>query len=100
CLEECASSGVLRAERQSVSFRHELARLAIEESLAPDRRVMLNRKALAALADPPTGVPDFARVAHHAEAAADAGAVLRFAPAAAERAASLGAHREAAGQWA
>ena len=99
-LEECASSGVLRAERQSVSFRHELARLAIEESLAPNRRVTLNRKALTALADPPTGAPDFARLAHHAEAAANAVAVLQFAPAAAERAASLGAHREAAGQWA
>ena len=41
-----------------------------------------------------------ARLAHHAEAAGDADAVLRFAPGAAARAASLGAHREAAAQYA
>jgi tetratricopeptide (TPR) repeat protein len=35
---------------------------------------------------------------HHAEAAGDAKAVLRWAPRAAERAASSGAHREAAAQ--
>ena len=46
------------------------------------------------------GSPDLARLAHHAEAAGDAEAVLRFAPEAAERAASLGAHREAAAQYA
>src|SRR5690606_33871346 len=48
------------------------------------------------------GVPDAdpARLAYHAEAAADAAAVLRYAPAAAERAAGLGAHREAAAHYA
>jgi hypothetical protein len=83
-----------------VAFRHELARLAVEDGVALDRRVELHRKALAALADPPGGSPDLARVAHHAEAAGDAEAVLRFAPAAAVRAGSLGAHREAAAQYA
>src|SRR5262249_54565855 len=43
--------------------------------------------------------PDLARLVHHAEAAADTDAVLRFAPAAAARAASLGAHREAAAHY-
>src|SRR6185436_14105386 len=37
--------------------------------------------------------------AYHAEAADDADAVLRFAPAAAEYAASIGAHRESAAQY-
>ena len=83
-----------------VGFRHELARLTIEESLAPDRRLALHRLALAALAAPPVGSPDLARLAHHAEAAGDAGAVMRYAPAAGERAAELGAHREAAAQYA
>ncbi len=44
-------------------------------------------------------MPDLARLAHHAEAAQDGAAVLRFAPAAATRAASLGAHREAVAQY-
>ena len=42
---------------------------------------------------------DFARLAHHAEAAGDTDAVVRFALPAAERASSMGAHREAAAQY-
>ena len=99
-LEECLASGILRAEPAGVAFRHELARLALEESLAPNRRAALHRKTLAVLEQPPGGSPDLAALAHHAEAADDATAVLRFAPAAAERAARLGAHREAAAQYA
>ena len=85
-LDECMASGMLTSEPAGVAFRHELARLAVEESVAPDRKLELHRRALAALADPPDGAPDLARLAHHAEAAGDADAVLRFAPAAAARA--------------
>jgi len=99
-LEECLSCGMLVFEAQGARFRHELSRLAIEEAIAPNRRVELHRKALTALADPTTGAPDVARLAHHAEAAGDTAAVLRFAPAAAASAAALGAHREAAAQYA
>jgi DNA-binding CsgD family transcriptional regulator/tetratricopeptide (TPR) repeat protein len=98
-LEGCLASGMLTAQRGSVGFRHELARLAIEDSLAPNRAADLHRRALHALAEPPAGPPDLARLAHHAEAAGDAEAVLRFAPAAAARAASSGASREAAAQY-
>jgi DNA-binding CsgD family transcriptional regulator len=99
-LEECLRSGILRSTPEGVAFRHELARLTVEESLAPNRRVALHQKALAALADPPSGAPDPARLAHHAEATRNAEAVLQYAPAAATRAASLGSHREAAAQYA
>jgi ATP/maltotriose-dependent transcriptional regulator MalT len=99
-LDECLTSGMLTAEPLGVAFRHELARLAVDESVALDRKVGLHRKALAVLADPPVGALDLARLAHHAEAAGDADAVLRFAPAAAALAASVGAHREAAAQYA
>ena len=99
-LDECLASGMLVAESAGVAFRHELARLAVEESLSPQRRLDLHRQALAALADPSAGGPDLARLAHHAEAAGDIDAVLRFAPAAAARAGSLGAYREAAAQYA
>jgi DNA-binding CsgD family transcriptional regulator len=93
-LEECLGAGVLKSERSGVAFSHELARLAVEEALAPTRRVDLHRKALAAFAA--AGTRDPARLAHHAEAAGDAEAVLRYAPPAAARASALGAHREAA----
>ena len=99
-LEECLAAGMLTPVPGGVAFRHELARLAVEESLPPNARLALHRKALAALASRPEGAPDLARLAHHAEAAGDAEAVLRFAPEAAVRAASVGAHREAAAQYA
>jgi DNA-binding CsgD family transcriptional regulator/tetratricopeptide (TPR) repeat protein len=99
-LDECLTSGMLRADPGGVVFRHELARLAIEDSVPPGRKHELHRTALAALAEPPGGTPDLARLAHHAEAAADADAVVRYAPAAAARATALGAHREAAAQYA
>ncbi len=97
-LGECVSSGMLARQNGAVAFRHELARLAVEESMAPDRALHLHRRALAVLASPPHGSPDAARLAHHADAANDAEALLRFGRAAGERAAALGAHREAAAQ--
>ena len=100
CLEECLSSGMLTSTADGVAFRHELSRLTIEGTLAPYRSAVLHRSALAALQQPPAGVPDPARLAHHAEAAGDGAAVLEFAPAAAARADAVGAHRQAAAQYA
>ncbi len=79
-LDECLSAGVLVSDDTGVAFRHELARLAVEESLSAPRRVELHRSVLETLSDPPYGSPDFARLAHHAEAAGNAEAVQRFAP--------------------
>ena len=95
-LDECLTSGMLEPVPDGVAFRHELARLAIEESIPLHRKVALHQKALAALSNPTAGTPDLARLAHHANGAADIDAVVRFVPAAASRAASLGAHVEAA----
>ena len=97
-LDECLASGMLTGG-EVVDFRHELARLALEDSLPSRRRVDLHRRALAALAAPPTGGLDLDRLAHHAEAAGDADAALEYSTAAAERASSVGAHREAAGHY-
>jgi ATP/maltotriose-dependent transcriptional regulator MalT len=99
-IDECLTSGLLIATREALAFRHELVRLAIEDSLRPDRRAALHAAVLAAF-ERASAVPvDVARLAHHAEGAADAGAVLRYAPAAARRAAALGSHSEAAAQFA
>ena len=98
-LDECLGSGMVVLAGGRVEFRHEIARQVVEESLPPGRRAGLHRAALAGagLARRP---PDLARLAHHAEAAGDAEAVLRYAPAAAEHAAAAGARREAAGLYA
>ena len=75
-LEECLASGMLVEGPSAVEFRHDLARLAIEESLGPRRRLASTaaRSPRSRAAD---GAPDAARLAHHAEAAGDGDAVLR-----------------------
>jgi DNA-binding CsgD family transcriptional regulator len=95
-LDECLASGMLEATGPRLRFRHELARLVVEESASPVRRVAVHRRALALLTD--RGA-DPARLVHHADAAGEVAAVLRWAPLAAERAAAAGAHREAAAQY-
>jgi ATP/maltotriose-dependent transcriptional regulator MalT len=99
-LDECIASGMLTSDAAGVAFRHELERLAVEDSFPVHRRVEMHRKALARLADTPGGEHDLSRLAHHAEGAGDGAAVLRFAPEAGDRAAALAAHREAAAQYA
>jgi ATP/maltotriose-dependent transcriptional regulator MalT len=98
-LEECLASGMLIDGPAGIAFRHELARLTIEASAAPDRTLALHRRALAALAESPAGAPDPDRLAHHAGAVGDADVVLRYAPEAAARAAAFGAHREATAHY-
>jgi DNA-binding CsgD family transcriptional regulator len=100
CLDEALASGVVTAGSNSVRFRHELARRAVEQAAAPHDVAALHRLALAALIARPAEQLDPARIAHHAEAADDGQAVSRFAPVAALRAARHGAHREAAAQYA
>jgi DNA-binding CsgD family transcriptional regulator/tetratricopeptide (TPR) repeat protein len=98
-LDECLASGVLTAGRADVAFRHELARLAIEDAIPPHRRLALHRQALDALAAHGPRAR-LALLAYHAEAAGDAAAVLEWAPRAGELAAATGAHREAVAQYA
>ncbi|HEY2636548.1 MAG TPA: AAA family ATPase, partial [Solirubrobacteraceae bacterium] len=98
-LEETVASGMVTEDAGSVSFRHELARLAVEDSIPAHRREALHRRALELLGEPPEGAPDPARLAHHAEAVGDAALALQFAPLAAEQASRLGAHREAAAHY-
>jgi DNA-binding CsgD family transcriptional regulator len=98
--DECIACGMLQSRGDQLAFRHELAREAILDTIAAPRRRALHARVLQALASPPTGTLDLARLAHHGEGAADAGAVLAHAPAAGARAATMGAHREAAAQYA
>lgn len=95
-LDACLEAGVLRVDREAVAFRHELARLAVEGALTPNRRRALHAEVLAALRER----GDLSRLAHHAEEAGDVDAVLRYAPAAGAAAAAASSHREAAAQYA
>lgn len=95
-IEECLDSGLLVAGRDMLSFRHELARVAVEQSLSALRAQDLHARVLARLIQQGDGLAPLARLVHHANLAGDAGAVLRLAPQAASEARGRGAHREAA----
>src|SRR5919198_2496112 len=97
-IEECVERGMLRLDADLLRFRHELAQRALREGLGLSERVALHGRALAALRK--AGAVDPGRLSHHAVEAGDAAAVLELAPDAADRAAALGAHREAAVHYA
>ncbi len=90
--EEAIARGVLVAEGESLGFRHELTRQAIEDSISPQRRAELHARVLAALAGA-AGV-DPARLADHAERAGLAAEAGRYAELAAAEAERVGALRE------
>jgi predicted ATPase len=96
-LDEVLASGLLSGEAGELRFRHEIARLAIEQSVAPHRSGPIHARILQALLA--ADCDDDARMAYHAERASDGEAVVRFARLAGERASGLGAYREAAAQF-
>ncbi|HEX5994916.1 MAG TPA: LuxR C-terminal-related transcriptional regulator, partial [Jiangellales bacterium] len=91
-LDEAVHLGVLRVDGSEVMFWHELVRRSVEQSLTESRRQQVNGDVLDALAQ--RGA-DPARLAHHAVHAGRIAAVIRYAPIAAQRASSMGAHLEA-----
>lgn len=76
-------------------FRHELARLATSKRCSSIELRALHKQRLDIMLEE-TDKYSFAELMHHSKGATDAASVLHFAPLAAENAARLGAHREAA----
>jgi DNA-binding CsgD family transcriptional regulator/tetratricopeptide (TPR) repeat protein len=96
-VDELTASGLLTGDGGWLRFRHEIARLAVAQAVAAHRSGAIHARILAALRA--RGCDDDARMAFHAEAAADGPAVLRHAPSAARRAAEMASHQEAAAQF-
>lgn len=90
-LEECEQTGLLDVGGGSISFRHELARRAIEESLSSVRRQQLNRLIVGALIDVDAAS---SRIVHHAHQAGDIETLVEFLPVAASRASAVASHSE------
>jgi predicted ATPase/DNA-binding CsgD family transcriptional regulator len=99
-VDACVQGGMLVPFRGGLAFRHELAREAILAAIPPLARLALHHKVLCELRSESPADALLARLAYHAEEAGDAGAVLEYAPDAARVAARVGAHREAAVQYA
>lgn len=96
-IDRCIEGGLLIPagdnKIEALTFRHELARIAVAESLPAGRAKDLHRRVLGAI-EPAAGMP-LARLVHHAAGAGDAEKVLQYGPRAAEQASRQGAHREA-----
>jgi DNA-binding CsgD family transcriptional regulator/tetratricopeptide (TPR) repeat protein len=99
-LEECVTGGMLSLDQTTVTFRHELARQAVESTLSLLRRQALHTQVLQALLNHGEDTSQAARLVHHATGAHDEALVVRYAPLAAQQASTQGAHREAAAQYA
>jgi DNA-binding CsgD family transcriptional regulator len=91
-LEEVEASGLVTITTGELNFKHELMRRAAEETLPVSLRIDLHSRVLAELekreADP-------AVLIHHALAAGDTDALIRYAPDAARRATAAESRREA-----
>jgi DNA-binding CsgD family transcriptional regulator len=96
-LDDCVERGMLSLEGGLVQFRHELARRAIEASIAPARRRAMHQKIVDVLKR--RSDARASEIAHHAERAADVASLLKFAQRAGESAALAGAPREAAAHF-
>jgi DNA-binding CsgD family transcriptional regulator len=95
-IDECIERGSLHFKENSLVFRHELARQAVEDSLPVGKSRDLHKKILTVLLSQEENTVPLARLVHHAVRAGDEKATLHYAPAAAWQASYLGAHREAA----
>ncbi|MHC1558775.1 ATP-binding protein [Actinomycetospora sp. C-140] len=83
------AAGVIEVGTQTVSFRHELARRAVESALTTTARMGRHARVLAALGARDDVDP--ARLVHHAVGAGDDAAVVAHGPEAARRAYRAGA---------
>ena len=99
-LPECLDAGVLVDDASTIGFRHEVARRATLGQIPEYERSMLHKRALEALAVPPVDPNTLAALTFHADQAGDGEATVRFGIAGAQRAAGLGAHRQAADLYA
>ena len=90
--EEVETSGLIRSDRDSFVFRHELVRSAVEQILGSTQRRELHGVALAAAEI--LGL-DIAVRAHHAREAENIEAMVRLLPHAADAAVRAGSNREA-----
>ncbi len=99
-LAECLNAGMLVADGPAIRFRHELARRATLDRIDGYQRKVLHTRALRALSESPIDPNKFAALAFHADQAGDQAASVRYGAAAAQHAAGLGAHRQAADLYA
>lgn len=94
-VSECVNSGTIFFEKDFLTFRHELSRLAVADSIPLHKQISLHQKVLDILLESDQQENNLARIVHHASNAKNKKAIIKYAPLAAEQSSLLGAHREA-----
>ncbi|MGH8824219.1 MAG: ATP-binding protein [Jiangellaceae bacterium] len=92
-LVEAEQRGMVELRPERFTFRHELARHALERSMPASRRMAFNRAVMVALLAHDHA--DLSRIMHHAAAAGEIPVILSHGPQAAREAAQAGAHSQA-----
>jgi DNA-binding CsgD family transcriptional regulator len=96
-LDACVEKGMLHLDGGDISFRHELARRAVESSLSPARSRALHQRVVDLLKA--NAASRASEIAHHAERAGDIATLIEFAKRAGEEAARASAYRDAAAHY-
>ncbi len=111
-LDDLIQGGLLRVvsnatnARYAVQFRHELARMTIQESVPYERRKTWHYQLAQQLIHQQSHkkttaqTSDLARLAYHALESEEVDWILTYCPLAAQEAARIGAHQQAAAHWA
>ena len=94
-IDHCFAMSVILVQNDKVVFKHELYRRTIEESLTPFKRMELNKMMLDLFLDSFEEKGEIERILHYAKNANEKKLVVKYAPEAAAKAASIGAHKEA-----
>lgn len=94
-IEGCLERKILILDDGKIFFKHELFRRTVEVSLSPFVRIELNKKILGLLLESFERNHEIERIIHHAKNANEYELVVKYAPLAASRAKSVGAHVEA-----
>ncbi len=94
-IENSLTATIIEIRSGKIYFKHELYRRTIEESLSPFKRIALNKKILELFLNDFIQADDIERIVHYAKNANEYHLVVEYAPIAAKKAASVGAHVEA-----
>ncbi len=98
-IDSCINKAILIAEKKLISFRHELARLAILDSISEMKRIQFHQKVLDSFLEDDNKQTLLAQIVHHAVQARNKDVIIKYAPLAAKQASILGSHREAAAHY-
>jgi len=94
-IDHCFAISVIIVQNNKVVFKHELYPRTIEESLTPFKRMELNKMILEFFLASFEEKGEIERILHYAKNANEKKLVVKYAPEAAEKAAAIGAHKEA-----